>query len=141
MLGSAKLRPDAVPSLHLPTASYVDADTDKVVRTTKCGVTGCRPEPKAKRHPVPNKTHGGKRDPRRDYWLLLCGVDLDDKRADLRVCGKHFDKDRDYNPKTGRLLSSANPSLYLPGDTEGEEEELPQLDELMETDDEEDQAY
>ena len=127
-----KLRPNAIPSLHLPTPP--DAEPPKVFRKTRCAVVGCQPNPKDKRHPVPNNTHGGKRDPRRDYWLMVCGVDPDDERADLRVCGKHFDQIKDYNPKSGRLKTSAFPTLHLPGpgNNDEEEEEEEEQEELME---------
>ena len=126
-----KLRFDAIPTLHLPTAP--EAETGSVGRNTRCAVLGCLPDPRAKRHRVPNNTHGGNRDPRRDYWLMVCGVDVDDKRGDLRVCEKHF-APNNYNPKSGRLLSSALPTLHLPGNNGGEDEP----DEPMETDDEDD---
>ena len=136
------LRPDAIPTLHLQTSPGATPEPERLARRTRCAVVGCRPEPKAKRHIFPDKTPGGKRDPRRDLWFILCGVDPDDTRGDLRVCEKHFDPERDYNPRTGRLLRTANPSRYLPGDAvEDEEEEdadLVGLDEHMVTGEEDD---
>ena len=72
---------------------------------------------------------------------MVCGLDRDDKRTDLRVCGKHFDQVRDYNPRTKRLLSTALPSLNLPGHTEEDEEELHEQEEQMDTDDVDDPPH
>ena len=125
-----RLHNGAVPTLHLPSSQ--DAESEQIIRKTKCAVLGCQPEKKAKFHRVPTNTKGGIRDPRREWWLMLCQVDPDDTRTRLLVCDKHFDKDSDYNPISGQLLPTAYPSRYLPNGTEDDDHEA------MDTEDEDD---
>ena len=57
----------------------------------------------------------GKPDPRRELWLRVCGIDLEnaDDRGRMQVCSKHFRK-QDYKPNSLRLYPSVIPTLNVP---------------------------
>ena len=144
----ALLRPNAVPSLHLPTvgkevnfegAKIVTEDhLEEMFRSKEgtqlerirlrydCAVPECspiKPSQDVSFHKLPALDTKGRPDPRRQLWIKACKIKDADKRGRLTVCSRHFRED-DFNHVTKRLHSFAIPTLCLPNQQPIQEHEV-----------------